>query len=43
VLLSSTGQQASALKIRPPLVFQQEHAQLLVATLDQVLADTTGA
>jgi len=39
VLLSSTGQQASALKIRPPLVFQPEHAALLVDALDQVLAD----
>ena len=39
VLLSSTGQQASALKIRPPLVFQPAHAALLVDTLDQLLTD----
>jgi 4-aminobutyrate aminotransferase-like enzyme len=26
------------LKIRPPLVFQREHADLLLQTLDEVLA-----
>ena len=39
VLLSATGAAASALKIRPPLVFQPDHADLLVATLDGLLAD----
>ncbi len=39
VLLSATGAAASALKIRPPLVFQPEHADLLVATLDGLLTD----
>ena len=43
VLLSATGQQASSLKIRPPLVFQAEHAALLVATLDQLLTDLAQA
>jgi 4-aminobutyrate aminotransferase-like enzyme len=28
------------LKIRPPLVFQREHADLLLQTLDEVLAVT---
>ncbi|MFT4265866.1 MAG: aminotransferase class III-fold pyridoxal phosphate-dependent enzyme [Xenophilus sp.] len=42
VLLSATGPQASVLKIRPPLVFQREHADLLVERLDAVLADVEG-
>jgi 4-aminobutyrate aminotransferase-like enzyme len=28
------------LKIRPPLVFQHEHADLLLQTLDEVLASS---
>ncbi|HOB93357.1 MAG TPA: aminotransferase class III-fold pyridoxal phosphate-dependent enzyme [Aquabacterium sp.] len=39
VLLSATGQAASALKIRPPLVFAPQHATLLVDTLDRLLGD----
>lgn len=39
VLLSATGPDAHVLKIRPPLVFRHEHADLLVARLDEVLAD----
>ena len=39
VLLSATGPAASSLKIRPPLVFQPEHAALLVHTLDGLLTD----
>jgi 4-aminobutyrate aminotransferase-like enzyme len=39
VLLGTTGAQASALKIRPPLVFGMAHADLLVDTLDEVLAE----
>lgn len=38
VLLSATGPLASTLKIRPPLVFAREHADLLVSTLDEVLS-----
>jgi 4-aminobutyrate aminotransferase-like enzyme len=38
VLLSATGPHANVLKIRPPLVFQREHADLLVERLDEVLA-----
>ncbi len=37
VLLSSTGPQANTLKIRPPLVFSQDNADLFVETLDVVL------
>ena len=39
VLISSTGPHANVLKIRPPLVFRTEHAEMLVETLDQALAD----
>jgi 4-aminobutyrate aminotransferase-like enzyme len=39
VLLSATGPCSNVLKIRPPLVFQREHADLLVERLDEVLAE----
>jgi 4-aminobutyrate aminotransferase-like enzyme/Ser/Thr protein kinase RdoA (MazF antagonist) len=38
ILISATGPAGNVLKIRPPLVFQREHADLLLETLDQVLA-----
>ena len=38
VLLSATGEHANTLKIRPPLVFSEANADLLVETLDQVLS-----
>jgi 4-aminobutyrate aminotransferase-like enzyme/Ser/Thr protein kinase RdoA (MazF antagonist) len=38
ILLGATGPAANVLKIRPPLVFQREHADLLLQTLDDVLA-----
>lgn len=37
VLISSSGPDGNVLKIRPPLVFTTEHADLLVESLDQVL------
>jgi 4-aminobutyrate aminotransferase-like enzyme len=37
VLVSAAGPQANVLKIRPPLVFGTEHADLLVERLDQAL------
>ncbi len=37
VLISASGREANVLKIRPPLVFSAEHADLLVETLDQAL------
>ncbi len=37
VLLSATGEHANTLKIRPPMVFTQTHADLLADTLDGVL------
>jgi 4-aminobutyrate aminotransferase-like enzyme len=37
VLVSSAGPHGNVLKIRPPLVFRAEHAELLVESLDQAL------
>jgi 4-aminobutyrate aminotransferase-like enzyme len=37
VLISASGPQANVLKIRPPLVFGTEHADMLVASLEQAL------
>ncbi|HSV50908.1 MAG TPA: aspartate aminotransferase family protein [Burkholderiaceae bacterium] len=37
VLLGGTGEHANTLKIRPPLVFSETHADLLVDALDDVL------
>lgn len=37
VLISRVGVGGNVLKIRPPMVFQREHADLLVGTLDEVL------
>jgi 4-aminobutyrate aminotransferase-like enzyme len=38
ILLGATGPAGNVLKIRPPLVFQREHADLVLQTLDDVLA-----
>ena len=37
ILISATGQSGATLKIRPPLVFQPEHVDLFLTTLDAVL------
>jgi len=37
ILISATGPAGNVLKIRPPLLFQPEHAYLLLQTLDEVL------
>ena len=39
VLISATGPSANILKIRPPLVFAREHADLLLERLDATLHD----
>ncbi|MFB9264163.1 aspartate aminotransferase family protein [Bradyrhizobium erythrophlei] len=39
ILISASGPAANVLKIRPPLVFGREHADLLVETLDQALRE----
>jgi 4-aminobutyrate aminotransferase-like enzyme len=38
ILVSATGPAGNVLKIRPPLVFQREHADLFLEVLDEVLA-----
>ena len=38
ILISATGPAGNVLKIRPPLVFQREHADLVVQTLGDVLS-----
>ena len=40
ILLSATGPAGNVLKIRPPLVFQREHADLLLQVLDEILASS---
>ena len=40
VLISATGPAGNVLKIRPPLVFQREHADLLLRALDDVLGSS---
>ena len=39
VLISRVGRHENVLKMRPPLTFQREHADLLLATLDHVLEE----
>jgi 4-aminobutyrate aminotransferase-like enzyme len=39
VLISAAGPNGNVLKIRPPLVFGREHADLLIETLDQALRE----
>ncbi|WP_395679341.1 aspartate aminotransferase family protein [Inquilinus sp.] len=43
VLVSSCGRNGNVLKLRPPLVFGREHAEILVDALDRTLADPDGA
>jgi 4-aminobutyrate aminotransferase-like enzyme len=38
ILVGRTGKDGDVLKIRPPLVFADEHSELLVAALDKILA-----
>ncbi|MGE4482580.1 aspartate aminotransferase family protein [Acidocella sp.] len=39
VLISSAGPAGNVLKIRPPLIFNREHADILLTALDGALAD----
>ncbi len=43
VLINFTGARANVLKIRPPLVFSETHADLLLEALDEVLAGVAAA
>jgi 4-aminobutyrate aminotransferase-like enzyme len=38
VLVGSTGPQGNVIKLRPPMVFKPEHADLLLEHLDETLA-----
>ncbi len=38
ILLGTSGPNNNVLKIRPPLVFNREHADLLLEALDQALS-----
>jgi len=40
VILSKLGRHKNTLKIRPPMPFGREHVDLLMDTLDAVLAET---
>jgi len=42
ILISATGPDGNVLKIRPPLVFQREHADLLLQALDDALTSSAG-
>ncbi len=42
ILLGTTGPAGNVLKIRPPLVFRRDHADLLLETLDDVLGALSG-
>ena len=39
VLVGTTGQDYATLKVRPPIVFQEEHAGILLAALTKALDD----
>jgi len=43
VLIGLSGRHGNVLKIRPPLTFTADQADLLVDTLDRVLADLSPA
>lgn len=43
ILISASGPNANILKIRPPLVFTREHADMLVSAVDDVLKTTPTA
>ena len=38
-LIASAGAQGNVLKIRPPLVFKQEQADLFLTAFDEILGD----
>jgi len=37
VLIGTTGPNYATLKVRPPIVFQREHVEILIAALVQAL------
>jgi 4-aminobutyrate aminotransferase-like enzyme len=42
VLVGSEGILGNVLKIRPPIVFQRDHADIAVAALDKALTQLAG-
>ncbi len=42
VLIGTTGQNYATLKVRPPIVFQKEHAEILLAALIKALDELQG-
>ena len=40
IILSKLGRHKNTLKIRPPMPFGEEHLDLLIETLDAVMAET---
>jgi 4-aminobutyrate aminotransferase-like enzyme len=42
VLIGTTGPSFATLKIRPPIVFQKEHAEILLAALIKALEELMG-
>jgi len=40
VLIGTTGQKSDVLKIRPPLVFEKEHADILLEALKKALEES---
>ena len=40
VLIGTTGEKSNVLKIRPPLVFEKEHADILLVALKKALEET---
>ena len=42
VLIGTTGPSYTTLKIRPPIVFQKEHAEILLAALKEALDELSG-
>lgn len=43
VILSKLGRQKNTLKIRPPMPFAEEHLDLLMTTLDDVIGEVAGS
>jgi 4-aminobutyrate aminotransferase-like enzyme len=39
VLIGTTGRNYATLKVRPPLVFRKEHAEILLAAMTKALDD----
>ena len=36
-LMGAAGEQGNVLKLRPPLIFEKDHAELLITALDETM------